>query len=513
MKKAVIYVRYSSDSQTEQSIEGQFRVCQDFAMQQGILTVDTYIDRAMTGTNDNRAAFQKMLKDSSRKQWQYVLVYKLDRFSHNKFESVIHKKTLRDNGVAILSAMENLTDTPEGRMMETVLEGFNQYFSEELTQKVNRGLKESWRKGNATGGQDIFGYDVVNKKYARNEYEASIVEKAFTMYSQGYKAVAIAKHFAECGYHRKNGKLIDHKYIYVILHNKRYTGVVEHQGEVYDNIFPRIITEELWNKVNAINEENKFAPSRKKEIFDYILSGKLICGECKHKMGGESGTSHTGDIHYYYICLSKRKKRAKCNTKPVHKQWLEDTVINATAKMLGSVDNMHTIVKGIFDVHKKKTADNTALKLLERKRTEAVKAQNNIIKAIEQGIITEATKSRLTEFETLIAQYDFDISREKVKSYTFLTIEQIEMYLSKFVFEDTSDIKIRKLLVNTFIREVMLYEDKIVVTYNFIDTSEHIKFTKEHVLNTEKEIERAEKSAFSSTKGSYKFESSAPTKT
>lgn len=191
MKKAIIYARYSSDSQTEQSIEGQLRVCREYAQNNDILIVDTYIDRAMTGTNDNRVAFQKMLKDSSRKEWQYLIVYKLDRFSRNKFESVIHKKTLRDNGVTILSAMENLTDSPEGRMMETVLEGFNQYFSEELTQKVNRGLKESWRKGKATGGQDIFGYDVVDKKYVVNEYESKIVEDAFLMYSQGYKAVAI----------------------------------------------------------------------------------------------------------------------------------------------------------------------------------------------------------------------------------------------------------------------------------------------------------------------------------
>ena len=166
MKKAIIYARYSSDSQTEQSIEGQLRVCREYAQNNDILIVDTYIDRAMTGTNDNRVAFQKMLKDSSSKEWQYLIVYKLDRFSRNKFESVIHKKTLRDNGVTILSAMENLTDSPEGRMMETVLEGFNQYFSEELTQKVNRGLKESWRKGKATGGQDIFGYAIE----LRNEY-------------------------------------------------------------------------------------------------------------------------------------------------------------------------------------------------------------------------------------------------------------------------------------------------------------------------------------------------------
>lgn len=512
MKKAVIYARYSSDSQTEQSIEGQLRVCQDYATQHGILIVDTYIDRAMTGTNDNRAAFQKMIKDSSRREWQYVLLYKLDRFSRNKFESVIHKKTLKDNGVTILSAMENLTDTPEGRMMETILEGFNQYYSEELTQKVNRGLKESWYKGKATGGKDLFGYDVVDKKYVINEYEGNIVEKTFTMYAQGYKAVEIAKQFAECGYHRKNGKLIDHKYLYFILHNKRYTGVVEHQGELFDNIFPRIISDELWNKVNAINEENKLAPSRKKEIFDYILSGKLICGDCKHKMGGESGTSKTGDIHYYYICLSKRTKRSKCNTKAVQKQWLEDTVINTTTSLIANSTNIHKIAKSIYELHKKETADNTTLTLLEQKRTEVVKAQNNIIKAIEQGIITEATKSRLTELEAQIAQYDFEISREKVRNYTFLTIEEIESYLSKFVFKNTTDIRIRKLIVNTFIREVILYPDKIVITYNFIDNPEHIKITKEHVLHTENEIATTKSTAFLSPKSSYIFSSSAPKK-
>ncbi len=78
----------------------------------------------MTGTNDNRPDFQKMLKDSNRKEWDYVLVYKLDRFSRNKYETAIHKKTLRDNGVKVLSAMENIPDTPEGIILESLLEGF-----------------------------------------------------------------------------------------------------------------------------------------------------------------------------------------------------------------------------------------------------------------------------------------------------------------------------------------------------------------------------------------------------
>ena len=147
MKTAVIYARYSCDNQTEQSIEGQLRVCQDYAKAHDILILDTYIDRAMTGTNDNRADFQRMIKDSARKEWNYVLVYKLDRFSRDKYATAIHKKTLKDNGVKVLSAMENIPDTPEGIILESLLEGMNQYYSAELSQKVKRGMKETRLKG------------------------------------------------------------------------------------------------------------------------------------------------------------------------------------------------------------------------------------------------------------------------------------------------------------------------------------------------------------------------------
>ena len=123
MKTAAVYARYSSDNQTEQSIEGQLRVCEEYAQRNGIVIVDTYIDRAMTGTNDNRPDFRRMIKDSAKKSWDFILVYKLDRFSRNKYETAIHKKTLKDNGVKVLSAMENIPDTPEGIILESLLEG------------------------------------------------------------------------------------------------------------------------------------------------------------------------------------------------------------------------------------------------------------------------------------------------------------------------------------------------------------------------------------------------------
>ena len=124
MKTAVIYARYSCDKQTEQSIEGQLRICNDYAARNEIIVVDTYIDRATTGTNDNRAAFQKMMKDSAKRAWDVVIVYRLDRFSRDKYESAMHRHTLKMNGVKLISAMENIPDTPEGIILESLLEGF-----------------------------------------------------------------------------------------------------------------------------------------------------------------------------------------------------------------------------------------------------------------------------------------------------------------------------------------------------------------------------------------------------
>ena len=170
MKKAVIYARFSCSSQTEQSIEGQLRVCKEYAKRNDILILREYIDRAKSGTTDARPSFQLMMKDCVKHEWDYVLVYKLDRFSRDKYDSAVHKHTLKQNGIKVISATEHIPDSPEAIIFESVLEGFAQYYSAELSQKVKRGLKESYLKGHFTGGQQLFGYDVKDKKNVINEY-------------------------------------------------------------------------------------------------------------------------------------------------------------------------------------------------------------------------------------------------------------------------------------------------------------------------------------------------------
>ena len=469
MKTAVIYARYSSDSQTEQSIEGQLRVCQQYAKNNDILIVDTYIDRAMTGTNDLRPDFQRMIKDSSKKQWDYVIVYKLDRFSRNKYETTIHKHTLSNNGVKVLSAMENIPDTPEGIILESLLEGMNQYYSAELSQKVNRGLRESYIKGQFTGGVQIYGYEVKDKKNYIHPVEGEIVKEIFDKYSKGITAVLIAEDLKKRGIRTNAGKFITDKQIYKMIANTKYNGKVQHGDTVYTNIYPAIVDDDIWQRVQKIRNANKHAPGRKKEIYDFILSGKLICGDCKTMMVGESGTSSTGDKYYYYNCLSRRRKKSNCKFKAIHKQVLEDDIMAITWKLLCDSETITELAKQILKRHENATKQNINIKALTNKRDGLLKASNNLISAIEQGIITEQTKIRLKELEAQISQLDFDIEQEKQRTYSFLTQEKIEDYLKGVICGDIDDIGTRKKIVNQFIREIVVYEDKVVITYNFTD--------------------------------------------
>lgn len=257
MQTAVIYARYSSDNQTEQSIEGQLRVCEEYAKKNNILILGTYIDRAMTGTNDNRPDFQRMIKDSSRKEWNYVICYKLDRFSRNKYETAIHKKTLRDNGVKVLSAMENIPDTPEGIILESLLEGMNQYFSAELAQKVKRGMRETRLKGLYQGGGLPYGYKVVNRKIVIDETKAEAIRFIFNQYLLGISVREIIANLTEKGILYK-GKPFAINTVYGMLSNEKYSGIYKHGEEVIDNMYPQLIDKEIYESVRHKIEKNKY---------------------------------------------------------------------------------------------------------------------------------------------------------------------------------------------------------------------------------------------------------------
>ena len=450
MKTAVIYARYSCDKQTEQSIEGQLRICNDYAARNEIIVVDTYIDRATTGTNDNRAAFQKMMKDSAKRAWDYVIVYKLDRFSRDKYESAMHRHTLKMNGVKLVSAMENIPDTPEGIILESLLEGMNQYYSAELSQKVTRGMRETRSKGNFPGGAVMYGYRVVDKKVVIHEDEAKIVLRIFTDYANGKPGNVIIDELNEQGvlYH---GKPFAKTTFYRMVVSEKYAGIFRHGDEVYTNIYPAIVPMEIFEIVREKAEKNKYG--KHKAGVCYLFKNKLTCGYCGRPVGSGSGTSKSGKVMRYYRCNGRGTKHG-CQLLPVRKELLEELVVNAVQEALQKTD-LEALADGILEQGKKIAEDSSVLNLLTTEYEETTRAIDNLLRAVEQGIFTQSTKDRLEQLEARKTELETKIACEKARSMLVISKEQIMEHLHAALKRSP------KQLISYFIRKIVLFNDHI----------------------------------------------------
>ncbi len=456
MKTAVIYARYSSDNQTEQSIEGQLRVCQEYAEKNGILILNTYIDRAMTGTNDNRPAFQQMIKDSKDRKWNFVLVYKLDRFSRDKYATTIYKKRLKDNSVKLLSAMENIPDSPEGVLMESVLEGLNQYYSMELAQKVKRGLNESRIKGHFTGGTLIYGYYLDNLKIVINEEQAEVVRYIYEQYAIGVSVKDIIANLTARGILNK-GKPFARNTIYNILKNEKYVGIYRHNNEVFTNIYPQIVPTETFEKVRAKVNSNKYGKQSNETV--YLLRNKVKCGYCGSSVTAESGTSKTGVKKRYYKCIG-RKHGNGCTKSMVRKEFLEKFVLEQIVSILKNKDKMNDIISGLIIEQERRTIENTTLNLLMKERNQTENALNNVMRAIERGIMNNTTSKRMKELEELLDELDKKIIFEKCKTVCKISEKEMREFYEQALLSEP------KLLISYLVKEIRLYDDKIEIEFN-----------------------------------------------
>jgi len=466
MKPAVIYARYSCDNQNEQSIEGQMRVCRSYAESHDMMIVHEYIDRAMSGTNDARPAFQQMIRDSAQREWQAVLVYKLDRFSRNKYESTIHKKTLRDRGIAVVSAMENIPESPEGIILESLLEGMNQYYSMELAQKVKRGMKENFLKGLYMGGHVPYGYYAKDKRVYAHETESKVAQEIFFKYAQGYTVPEIIDSLTARGIRFRNGQPFTMTYIYRMFTITKYIGILTHDGETYDNVYPRLISEEIWEKVQRRHKENAVDIGVKSSS-NYLLSGKLYCGHCCRPMVGLSAYGCKHKKYYYYACHRPREKVRLCDMKTIDRDTLHDKVFNTVCRLFATNETIQALADMILKEHSRACRDNTSLQVLEAQLESTNRAIDNIMKAIEAGIITDQTKSRIEELNRTASQLRMDINLEKARLRPDLELSEVLTFLRSQFYGETQDNEIRKALLKTFVRAVIYDGDKIIVSFNY----------------------------------------------
>ena len=319
MVRAVIYARFSSDNQRDESIDAQIRAISEYAKKNEIVIVGEYIDKARSAMTDNRPEFLRMILEASEQKFDIVLVHKLDRFARNRQDSIGYRMQLKRHGVSLVSVLEYIDESPESIILESVLEAMAEYYSKNLAREVQKGMKENALKGLHTGGKPPFGYDVdpETKKLVINEKEACAVRLIFDRFLEGYGYDKIMNELNVHGYRTKCGNPFGKNSLHGIVRNEKYTGTYifnrsaakdvdgkrnNHKNKEDDEIIrlddavPAIISKNIFEQVQRkiVARKNNKPSNKAKEV--YLLSGKIYCGECGYSMGGNkkmSGRSKT----------------------------------------------------------------------------------------------------------------------------------------------------------------------------------------------------------------------------
>ncbi|MDR0861463.1 MAG: recombinase family protein [Oscillospiraceae bacterium] len=462
---AIIYARYSSENQTEQSIEGQLRECKAFAEKNGMAVISTYIDRALSAKTDNRPEFQKLVKDSAKGLFDIVLVWKLDRFARNRYDSAHYKAILKKNGVKVVSATESIAEDSTGILLESLLEGYAEFYSVELSEKVRRGHMENALKCKWNGGGRPVGYVVDESRHLQiDPLTAPFVVDAFHKYADGETIVGIVKWLNSQGVLTYRNKPMSIDSVNRLLKCRTYLGEYRYAGIVTPGGVPAIFEQELFDKVQARLEKNKKAPARHKAEDEYLLTTKLFCGHCGAYLVGESGTSTTKFVHHYYKCVSAKKHRG-CKKKTVKKNWIENVIIRETMDFLNDDITINRLVRELADLQKR---ENTALPLLRKELADTERNIENMLDAIQQGVLTSSTKTRLEKLEAAKSDIEVRILQEEMQK-PLLSEDEILFWLHKFRRLDVSTREHRQLLIDSFVNAIYLYDDKIVLTFNYKD--------------------------------------------
>lgn len=459
---AVIYARYSSDKQNEQSIEGQIRVIKEYALKNNIPIIDAYIDRAQTGRSDDRPQFQKMIADSTKREFGYVLVYKFDRFSRDRLNSLLYKRELRMNGVKVVSATEYISDNSQGILFESMIDGYAEYYSAELAEKVRRGNRESRLKGQFTGGPRPYGYNIVNKKCIIKEDEAEVIKKVFEDAANLKTYKSIAEELNSKGF-RHNGKDFDDKFISRILTNTKYYGIATICGEEYDNIFPAIISKDTFDRAKQSSEFNKSRCSHFRTDVTYMLTSKIFCGYCESSVVGESGKGRHGIRYYYYTCCNKKKKGVKCALVNVKKDYLEDFIVNGVKDAILHSDKLTEIAGYLSEAYNEAAEDDPMIEINHKALLTNKKEIDNIMNIFKAGFVNDTLKEELTRLDEEKKKLEAEKEKLLLKSKTKIDSTEALGFLVSLLSEEDNSFEYKQMIIDRFIRKIYLFNDKVAI--------------------------------------------------
>lgn len=470
-RTAFAYARYSSHNQKEESIEQQLDEINSFAKENHINIIETFFDAAMSGRNDRRPQFQRMLRAARRQPPDIIIAYKSNRISRNMLNALATENELEKIGVKVLYVKETFGDNAAGRFALRTMMNVNQFYSENMAEDIKRGLMDNAAECKVNGSIPLGYIRGADGKHAIDPVTAPIVREIFQRYAAGERVSEIARALNDRGITSVKGHRWRGSKLLPILRNQSYIGNYHYADVVVEGGMPAIIKKEEWNIVQELLD-NKDRASKHGPRSDYLLTGKLFCGHCGARMNGVSGNSQSGISYYYYKCRT-RHTGGDCKKENVPRDWLENIVITETVKRVLSPEIIEAIAN-ITIQYQDELLKQSNISALEKKLSETNKAIKNIMSAIEAGIFTDSTKERLQELEAEKIKIKQSIEKERPKLNP-VTKDQVIYWLTKLKNGDINDRNYQKLLVNNFINAIYLYDDKIKILYSHDRTKQPIK--------------------------------------
>lgn len=479
---AICYYRYSSDAQRDCSIEQQQIEAHKYCKEHGLHIIGEYADRAISGTRIDRPALQQMLDDAKRLRPAYLVLWKTDRLSRDRLDSAIVKGRLREYGVKIEYVAESLPeDEAERALIEGIEESLAQHFIIQHSKNVTRGLKYNAEKA-LYNGHKILGYKgSPNQRYEIDPETAPIVQRAFESYAMGKPMKVIADELNMSGYTTVRGKTFTEKSLWHTLRNRSYIGEYKWGNIIVEDGFPQIVSIELFDKVQDLMAKNKHGGrggARKLkcnllEGVDFWLTGKLFCGECGASLSGTSGiSSNNGQTYYYYTC--KNRKKRLCSMKNVRKNDIERCVAHILEECINDPSIRLFIADRVYDYYMREFgSDDSYEKTILANIKDVELKLNNILKAIEMGVVNETTQNRMQELEERKKLFNDELIAERNRQKYALKREHVLRYLECFV-GSLNEPSLRDKVLAYLIEKIYIYEDKVVINFYYSEDNREI---------------------------------------
>ena len=502
-KKGFIYARVSSEMQAEKglSIPSQLELTRNFANEQGIEVIREFVDEAESATTDQRPQFQEMIAECKKEGCDVdcIIVWKLSRFARNRFDSMAYKKLLNRKGIKVVSVSEPINDSPEGMVLEGVIEIFDDWYLRLLSREVLRGMKEAAKQGFHTGGRPPHGYQlkkVISKNTERtvweiNPSEAETVRLIYSLFSKGFGYGKIIQELEKLKANPRKSDKWSKVSIHDILRKSYYSGnriynvrkakdlgtrtlgkkFLKDESEWIQMSVPRIIDDQTASAVRERLEKKKHTKINRHPT--YLLTGLLKCGIC-------NGSYCYGGIernkkYFYYRCSSRMNKgKSACDNRSIRGDQLDAEVIEKVSKVIFSEDNVKKFYSFVESIKsEEKTELQTRFEQNQKGMKELEKKLNNYRKAIELGLdislVIEPMNALKSEKQTLEGTNRELVTRlenqPNPEAFRF-TKEAHDNFMEMIrTFSTGASVDNLRAFLQRFIQKILVYPDKISIVY------------------------------------------------